>query len=95
MGLLRRIKEMARQYRLKINRDKTPPRYVIERPGDFLHVPPDKLHLCLSELEGCLNEAHGLRSKGMLGDESVFVVMDRFTWIDDGERHGVMTFGRR
>jgi hypothetical protein len=69
-------------------REENPPRYIIEEPGDMLHVPPEKLDLFLSELKVGISTIHDMVTKGLLTGESARVSIQRFTWIDDGETNG-------
>lgn len=85
--------ESLRQHYLKVNREKDPPRYIVDQPGDLLHVPIERLDDCLAELKDALVTVNGLREQGAMGGKAAIVTMKRFTWIDDGKADKTLNVG--
>jgi hypothetical protein len=79
MPLFGRITESLRQYILRKHREKNPPEYIIQKPGDFLHVPEHRLHDCMEELILAINM---VRHSGANGK----VDIPHLVWIDDGKQ---------
>jgi hypothetical protein len=91
MPLFGRLISSYRQHLKAQARKETPPRYIIEEPGDFLHVPEDRLDICLSELKTCIITLNEMVGQGLLTGDSANVSIRRFVWIDDGKTDGKLT----
>lgn len=74
-----------KQYIKQKAREESPPRYIIEEPGDILHIPIDKLDLFLSELKTGVTTIKDMLDKGLLTGEAARVSIKNFVWIDDGK----------
>lgn len=88
MPFFGKLMKSLNQHMKKKAREENPPRYIIEEPGDILHIPPEKLDLFLSELKVGITTVHDLLAKGLLTGESARVSIRQFIWIDDGETNG-------
>lgn len=83
-----RLIRSFRQHLKAQARKETPPRYFIEEPGDFLHVPEDRLDACLSEIKTAVTAINGMVAQGLLTGDAANISIRRFTWIDDGNTDG-------